>query len=1118
MSILKIHAREIFDSRGIPTVEVDLYTTKGLFRAAVPSGASTGIYEALELVTMTRTPTGKVSQKAVETSIKTIAPALISKNVNVVGAKTRLTTTDAGTWMDQRTRASGTTTYPPQAGPQTPTPLSTPASSSGPQPRFYPSSVLSAVSETTPTTTTLRPYPSSVLICCSLTTPSTAPGEEVYNGGIRYSSLSIPSSAPPQTADDPPQCLTPTPTPLSTPSIIRPQPEALTLPLCLSAVSETTPTPISTTTTVTPTPTPTGTQTPTTTPITTTTVTPTPTPTGTQTPTTVLITTTTTMPTPTPTSQKLRGSDTPVLVIALVTPTPTPTGTQTPTTTPITTTTTVTPTPTPTGTQTPTTIRITTTTTMTPTPTTTSTKVLVTPYTTTTGVTPTTHRHTRHQTTTTHTTYTTVTAIATPTGTRPTTYLHTTTTVTQTTHRQTTRPQPTTPSPTTTTVDPTQHPSPPPLGDPNPNTHRDTDPNHDTTTTTTVTPTPTPTRTRPQPRYYTTTTTMTPTPTPPTPHTDHHHDPLPPPPPQVRHHRTPRHCHELTSGSPLTHYPNTPTTNLLEKNRSELINTPTHTMIISSAAMATPPSLVHSRCRSGHSSKAQRKSRASGCGLMMLGVESGVGVGSTHAGGALVRSRCRFTRHSRAEEGLGPEAVVSMMLGVESGVGVGVRHCGGRLHSAGGGAEDDPGRVPRVGALTDSTQHTSRKAIKCKAGVPNEELTTYIACASALQSETCAADMIATATIHTTTSRSIRKPKTISELTTYACASTAASVGTVVQLDMIATGGLRDRGQMAGAMPAGDSRGSPGTELEFRPNGLQAPTPTPISTTTTVTPTPTPTGTQTPTTTPSPPPPGDPTKGKTVYKIIGSLRTTFNLPAWLGYITICKCLMQSNRKTKTAETINVKTLGSLMMDVTPINSCRVTPPFPSGKPCADSRLMNPTAETGSVIGAGCSCCVLTTPTTHRVIRCTTAPTPTPISTTTTVTPTQHPPAHRPTTSPITTTTTVTQPDTTHTDPTTYIPTTRCRIEKPVERSSRCGKTMGCGPTLLSAGVGGVGCRGCCALSGCVSEVAGRGTGQNQTGPCPIIEALAKYNQLLRLKRLGSKAPFAGRNFRNPRIN
>jgi len=42
-------ARQIFDSRGNPTVEVDVTTTKGSYRAAVPSGASTGIYEALEL-------------------------------------------------------------------------------------------------------------------------------------------------------------------------------------------------------------------------------------------------------------------------------------------------------------------------------------------------------------------------------------------------------------------------------------------------------------------------------------------------------------------------------------------------------------------------------------------------------------------------------------------------------------------------------------------------------------------------------------------------------------------------------------------------------------------------------------------------------------------------------------------------------------------------------------------------------------------------------------------------------------------------------------------------------------------------------------------------------------
>lgn len=49
-SIEKIFAREILDSRGNPTVEVDVMTTDGLMgRAAVPSGASTGIHEALEL-------------------------------------------------------------------------------------------------------------------------------------------------------------------------------------------------------------------------------------------------------------------------------------------------------------------------------------------------------------------------------------------------------------------------------------------------------------------------------------------------------------------------------------------------------------------------------------------------------------------------------------------------------------------------------------------------------------------------------------------------------------------------------------------------------------------------------------------------------------------------------------------------------------------------------------------------------------------------------------------------------------------------------------------------------------------------------------------------------------
>ena len=49
-AIIDIHAREILDSRGNPTVEVDVTLESGVMgRAAVPSGASTGAHEAVEL-------------------------------------------------------------------------------------------------------------------------------------------------------------------------------------------------------------------------------------------------------------------------------------------------------------------------------------------------------------------------------------------------------------------------------------------------------------------------------------------------------------------------------------------------------------------------------------------------------------------------------------------------------------------------------------------------------------------------------------------------------------------------------------------------------------------------------------------------------------------------------------------------------------------------------------------------------------------------------------------------------------------------------------------------------------------------------------------------------------
>jgi len=82
MSILKVHARQIFDSRGNPTVEVDVTTEKGLFRGAVPSGASTGIYEALELRDGDKSKyLGKGVSKAVDNVNKLIAPAVLGKNV-----------------------------------------------------------------------------------------------------------------------------------------------------------------------------------------------------------------------------------------------------------------------------------------------------------------------------------------------------------------------------------------------------------------------------------------------------------------------------------------------------------------------------------------------------------------------------------------------------------------------------------------------------------------------------------------------------------------------------------------------------------------------------------------------------------------------------------------------------------------------------------------------------------------------------------------------------------------------------------------------------------------------------------------------------------------------------
>ena len=79
-----VYARQILDSRGNPTVEVDVKLTNGVRgRAAVPSGASTGIFEALELRDGDKSKyMGKSVQKAVDNVNNIIAPELIGEKAS----------------------------------------------------------------------------------------------------------------------------------------------------------------------------------------------------------------------------------------------------------------------------------------------------------------------------------------------------------------------------------------------------------------------------------------------------------------------------------------------------------------------------------------------------------------------------------------------------------------------------------------------------------------------------------------------------------------------------------------------------------------------------------------------------------------------------------------------------------------------------------------------------------------------------------------------------------------------------------------------------------------------------------------------------------------------------
>jgi enolase len=81
--IEQVGAREILDSRGNPTVEVEVALTDGTFaRAAVPSGASTGEHEAVELRDGAARYGGKGVEKAVQAVLDEVGPAIISMSAD----------------------------------------------------------------------------------------------------------------------------------------------------------------------------------------------------------------------------------------------------------------------------------------------------------------------------------------------------------------------------------------------------------------------------------------------------------------------------------------------------------------------------------------------------------------------------------------------------------------------------------------------------------------------------------------------------------------------------------------------------------------------------------------------------------------------------------------------------------------------------------------------------------------------------------------------------------------------------------------------------------------------------------------------------------------------------
>ena len=79
-TIERVHARQVLDSRGNPTVEAEVFTSGGFGRAIVPSGASTGTHEAVELRDGGDAYGGKAVTRAVSHVVDTIGPTLVGRD------------------------------------------------------------------------------------------------------------------------------------------------------------------------------------------------------------------------------------------------------------------------------------------------------------------------------------------------------------------------------------------------------------------------------------------------------------------------------------------------------------------------------------------------------------------------------------------------------------------------------------------------------------------------------------------------------------------------------------------------------------------------------------------------------------------------------------------------------------------------------------------------------------------------------------------------------------------------------------------------------------------------------------------------------------------------------